>query len=71
MEGLVNVEWHGQDYLHLKWHVVCSELATSGLESHGLALISLIGTGAYFSHILVKSLSLFWDITKHTAVVYT
>ena len=27
MEGLVNVEWHGQDY-HLKWHVVCSGLAT-------------------------------------------
>ena len=28
MEGVVNVEWHGQDYLHLKWHVVCSGLAT-------------------------------------------
>ena len=23
MKGVVNVEWHGQDYLHLKWHVVC------------------------------------------------
>ena len=32
MEGAVNVEWHGQDYLHLKWHVVCSGLATSGLS---------------------------------------
>ena len=29
MEGVVKVEWHGQDYLHLKWHVVCSGLATS------------------------------------------
>ena len=28
MEGVVNVEWHGQDYLYLKWHVVCSGLAT-------------------------------------------
>ena len=28
MKGVVNVEWHGQDYLHLKWHVVCSGLAT-------------------------------------------
>ena len=27
MEGVVNVEWHGQDYLHLKWHVVCFGLA--------------------------------------------
>ena len=32
MEGVVNVEWHGQDYLHLKWHVVCSGLATPGVE---------------------------------------
>ena len=32
MEGVVNVEWHGQDYLHLKWHVVCSGLATPGLD---------------------------------------
>ena len=32
MEGVVNVEWHGQDYLHLKWHVVCSGLATPGIE---------------------------------------
>ena len=32
MEGVVNVERHGQDCLHLKWHVVCSGLATSGLE---------------------------------------
>ena len=31
MEGMVNVEWHGQDYLHLKWHVVCSELPTPDL----------------------------------------
>ena len=31
MEGVVNVEWHGQDYLHLKWHMVCSGLATPGL----------------------------------------
>ena len=28
MVGVVNVEWHGQDYLHLKWHVVCFGLAT-------------------------------------------
>ena len=32
MIGMVNVEWHGQDYLHLKWHVVCSGLATPVLE---------------------------------------
>ena len=31
MEGVVNVEWHGQDYLHLKRHIVCSGLATPGL----------------------------------------
>ena len=29
---MVNIEWHGQNYLHLKWHVVCSGLATPGLE---------------------------------------
>ena len=34
MEGVVNVEWHGQDYLHLRWHVVCSGLATPDLDSH-------------------------------------
>ena len=28
------VEWHGQDYLYLRWHVVCSGLATPGLRSH-------------------------------------
>ena len=28
---VVNVEWHGQDYLHLKWHVVCSGLANPDL----------------------------------------
>ena len=28
------VEWHGQDYLHLKWHVVCSGLATPDLTGH-------------------------------------
>ena len=32
MEGVVNVEWYGQDYLHLKWHVVCSGLATPALN---------------------------------------
>ena len=32
MEGVVNVEWHGKDYLHLKWHVVCSGLATPDLK---------------------------------------
>ena len=32
MEGVVNVEWHGQDYLHLKWHVVCSGLATPDID---------------------------------------
>ena len=32
MEGVVNVEWHGQDYLHLKWQVVCSGLATPGVK---------------------------------------
>ena len=32
MEGVVNVEWHDQDYLHLKWHVVCRGLATPGLD---------------------------------------
>ena len=29
---MVNVEWHGQDYLHLKWHVVCPGLATPDLK---------------------------------------
>ena len=32
MEGMVNVEWHGQDYLHLKWHVLYSVLATPVLR---------------------------------------
>ena len=32
MERVFNVEWHGQDYLHLKWHVVYSWLATPALE---------------------------------------
>ena len=32
MEGVVNVEWHGQDYLHLKWHVVYSGFATPDLH---------------------------------------
>ena len=35
MEGLVNVEWHDQDYLHLKRHVVCSGLATPDLKRFG------------------------------------
>ena len=26
-----NAEWHDQDYLRLKWHVVCRGLATPGL----------------------------------------
>ena len=30
---MVNVEWHGQDYLHLKWHVVCSGFITPGLDA--------------------------------------
>ena len=25
---MVKVEWHVQDYLHLKWHVVLRRLAT-------------------------------------------
>ena len=33
MEGVVNVEWHGQDYLLIKWHVVCSGVITPGLGS--------------------------------------
>ena len=33
MEGVVNVEWHGQDYLHLKWHVLYSGLATPALAA--------------------------------------
>ena len=37
MEGVVNVEWHGQDYLHLKWHVVCSGLVTPGVSGYKLA----------------------------------
>ena len=35
MERVVNVEWHGQDYLHLKWHMVCSGLATPALDHSG------------------------------------
>ena len=31
MEGMVNVKWHGQNYLHLKWHVIDSWLTTPGL----------------------------------------
>ena len=32
MEGVVNIEWHDQDYLYLKWYVVCPELATPAVE---------------------------------------
>ena len=32
MEGVINVQWYGQDYLYLKWYVMCSALATPGLE---------------------------------------
>ena len=35
MEGVVNVEWHGQDYLHFKWHVVCFGLASPALGPQG------------------------------------
>ena len=31
MQGVVKVEWHDQDYLHFKWHVVCRGLATPAL----------------------------------------
>ena len=41
MEGVVNVKWHGQDYLHLKWHVVSSGLATPGLNKGRVAVSSL------------------------------
>ena len=44
MEGVGNVEWHGQDYLLLKWHVLCSGLATAGL-AHGISR-----TGRRFLH---------------------
>ena len=37
MEGVVNVEWYGQDYLHRKWHVVCSGLATPNLDNEFLS----------------------------------
>ena len=42
MEGVVNVEWHGQDYLHLKWHVVCSGLATPGIEGTYCELLVIL-----------------------------
>ena len=32
MEGVVNVEWHGENYLHLKWRMVYSGLVTHVLE---------------------------------------
>ena len=32
MEGVVNLEYHDQDYLHLKWHVVGRGLATPILD---------------------------------------
>ena len=35
---MVNVEWQGQDYLHLMWHVVCSRLATPDVETYLRAL---------------------------------
>ena len=35
---MVKVKWHGQDYLHLKWHVVCCGLATPALFSGFLPL---------------------------------
>ena len=31
---MVSVERHGQDYLHLKWHVACSGLATPDLNHY-------------------------------------
>ena len=31
---MVIVEWHAQDYLHLKWHVVCRGLATPAIENY-------------------------------------
>ena len=46
MEGVVKVEWHDQDYLHLKWHVVSSGLATPVLEhydSHSYLSTSAFG----------------------------
>ena len=30
---MVKVEWHDQDYLYLKWHVVCRGLATPLLDT--------------------------------------
>ena len=30
---MVKIEWHDQDYLHLKWHVVRRELATRVLNT--------------------------------------
>ena len=54
MEGMVNVEWHGQDYLHLKWHVVCSRLATPDLNDE----ISIIFFTGFYSPFHCEVLSL-------------
>ena len=48
MEGMVNVEWHGQDYLHLKWHVVCRGLATPALDRYDEDS-NTSNTSAYFN----------------------
>ena len=48
MEGVVNIEWHGQDYLHFKWHVVCSGLTTPAMDGvdPGGPVVIILTTGS-------------------------
>ena len=52
--GLVNVKWHDEDYLHLKWHEVRHRLATPDLDStsiqNGREISAIILTGDYLCY---------------------
>ena len=54
MEGVGYVEWHGHDYLHLKWHVVCSGLATPALGAKYSSAPILINVALIFVNTLYK-----------------
>ena len=58
MEVVVNVQWLGQDYLSLKWHVVCSGLATPVLEhpSAGSYFLASVPANFFSPHLSVPAL---------------
>ena len=56
------VEWHGQDYLHLKWHVVFPGLATPDLDHLQMIMCEVCSSPR-------KDLNMYWNYLQPNKLV--